>query len=85
MVKKEYLTIPEVAKILGISRIAIYKKVKKGEIKTIKIGRSHAIPKEYLNDILGKTLNEEDKGLIVKAVHKTVKEYGQALKQLGKE
>ena len=54
MANKEYLSIPEVAKILGISRIAIYKKVKKGEIKAAKIGRSYAIPKKYLEDIIVK-------------------------------
>ena len=85
MANKEYLSIPEVAKILGISRIAIYKKVKKGEIKAAKIGRSYAIPKKYLEDILGKSLGEKEKKEIDKAVHKTVKEYGEVLKLLGKE
>jgi len=85
MIKNEYLSIPELAKILGISRIAIYKKVKKGEIKAIKIGRSYAIPRKYLEDILGKSLGEKEKKEIDKAVHKTVKEYGEVLKLLGKE
>jgi len=85
MVDKEYLTIPELAKILGISRIAIYKKVKKGEIKAIKIGRSYAIPRKYLEDILGRSLGEKEKKEIDRAVHKTVKEYGEVLKLLGKE
>ncbi len=85
MVKKEYLTIPELAKILGISRIAIYKRVKKGEIQAVKIGRSYAIPKKYLEDILGKSLGEEEKKEIDRAVHKTVKEYGEVLKLLGRE
>lgn len=42
---KDYLSIAEVARQKGVSRIAIFKKVKKGQIKAIKIGRSYAIPK----------------------------------------
>ena len=85
MAKKEYLTIPELAKILGISRIAVYKKVKKGEIKAIRIGKNYAIPKKYIGDLLGKDLQEKDKKEIDKAIKKTVQEYGEVLKLLGLE
>ena len=85
MEKNKYITIPQVAKILGISRIAVYKKVKKGQIKALKIGRSYAIPQKYITNILGKELNEKDKKEIDAAVKKTVKEYGELLKLLGKE
>ncbi|MFH1710175.1 MAG: helix-turn-helix domain-containing protein [bacterium] len=83
--KKEYLTIAELAKILGISRIAVFKKVKKGQIKAEKIGRNYAILKTAMSDILGKELGKSDKEEIDKAVHKTVQEYGETLKLLGKE
>ncbi|MBI5699878.1 helix-turn-helix domain-containing protein [Candidatus Saganbacteria bacterium] len=85
MGKQDYITIPQLAKILGISRIAVYKKVKKGEIKSIKIGRNFAIPKEDMPEILGKSLGEKDKKKIDCAVLKTVKEYGEVLKLLGRE
>jgi len=85
MKKNQYLTIPQLAKILGITRIAVYKKVKKGQIKAIRIGRSYAIPKKYVIDILGKALKKEDKKDIDKAVKKTVAEYGEVLKLLGRE
>ena len=85
MKKGEYITIPELARILGISRIAVYKKVKKGLIKAMKIGRNYAIPKKYLVNILGKALKEEDKREIDTAVKKTVKEYGEVIKLLGRE
>lgn len=39
-----FLSIPEYAKKLGISRIAIFKQVKKGKLKAIRIGRNWAIP-----------------------------------------
>ena len=85
MKKSEYITIPQLARILGLSRVAVYKKVKKGQIKAIRIGRNYAIPQESIMNILGKTLNREDKRLIDDAVKKTVKEYGQVLKLLGRE
>ena len=44
MTRKKYFSVPELAKILGISRIALYKKVVSGEIKAQKIGRNYAIP-----------------------------------------
>lgn len=83
--ENEYISIPQLAKILGLSRIAVFKKVKQGEIKAWKIGRNYAIPKKYLESILGKALSKEDKEEIGRAVKKTVTEYGQTLKLLGRE
>lgn len=80
--KNQYVTIPELAKLLGLSRIAVFKKVKKGEIKAIRIGRTYAIP---IIEITGKTLEDKDKKEIDSAVKKTVKEYGEVLKLLGRE
>jgi excisionase family DNA binding protein len=85
MKKGEYLTIPQLAKILGVSRIAVYRKVKKGQIKAVKIGRNFAIPQKQIAAILGKRLRQEDKKEIDSAVKKTVKEYGRVLKLLGSE
>ena len=80
-----YISIPQLAKILGLSRVAVYRKVKKGQIKATKIGRNYAIDCKSVEAILGKTLAEEDKKQIDAAVKKTVKEYGQTLKLLGAE
>ena len=85
MEKSEYISIAQFAKVLGISRIAVYHKIKKGQIKAIRIGRSFAIPKKYLTDITGKTLGEKDKKIIDDAVKKTFQEYGELLKLLGRE
>jgi len=85
MERSEYISIAQFAKILGISRIAVYQKIKKGQIKAIRIGRSFAIPKKYLTDIMGKTLSEKDKKIIDEAVKKTFQEYGELLKLLGRE
>jgi excisionase family DNA binding protein len=85
MGKGEYISIAEFAKILGMSRIAVYQKIKKGQIKAIRIGRSYAIPIRYVTDITGKTLSEKEREIIDKAVKKTFQEYGELLKLLGRE
>lgn len=85
MKSKKYISIPELAKFLGISRISVYNKVKKGEIKATKIGRNYAVPARYIQSILGKTLKDKEKNEIDKAIKKTVKDYGEVLKLLGKE
>ena len=85
MKKNAYITIPELAKILGISRIAVYRKVKSGKIKAVKIGKAYAISKKYITDISGGNLKAGDKKEIDVAVQKTVKEYGEVLKLLGRE
>ena len=84
MKKKEYISIPELAKILGVSRISVYKRVKKGDINAVRIGRNFAIPKKYLLNILGKSLSDADKKEIDQAIKKTVKDYGEVLKLLGR-
>jgi len=81
----EYISIAQFAKFLGISRIAVYQKIKKGQIKAIRIGRSFAIPRKYLTDITGKTLGEKEKKIIDEAVKKTFQDYGELLKLLGRE
>lgn len=83
MKNKEFLSTVELAKILGISRVAVFKKIKKGEIKATKVGRNFVIQRKDLGDILGEVLTEEKKKEIDRAVKKTVKEYSETLKLLG--
>ena len=85
MGNEKYLTIAQMAKILGMSRIAVYKKVKKGQMEAVKIGRSYAIPQKNILNILGQELKQQDKQEIIAAVKKTVAEYGDVLKMLGSE
>jgi excisionase family DNA binding protein len=87
--KAIYVSIPELAKMLGVSRVAVFNKIKKGQIPAHKIGRNYAISMEDVSDLVdgGKlnVLTEEKKSEIKKAVEKVVKEYGETLKLLGKE
>ncbi|MFH1225908.1 MAG: helix-turn-helix domain-containing protein [bacterium] len=87
--QKTHISVAELAKMLGISRIAVFKRIKKGQIPAERIGRSYVISINDVNEItqgIGpKILTKEKKEVIEKAVKKTVKEYGETLKLLGKE
>lgn len=85
MDNKDFYTISEIANALGISRVAVFKKIKSGLIKTIRIGRMHAIPKNEFISLLGEALTPEQKKLIEEGVKKTVREYGETLRLLGRE
>jgi len=85
MANEKYITIPELAKLLGVSRIAIYNRVKKGQIPATKIGRTYIITDQTIANILGKKVTSSGKKRIDAAVRKTVREYGEVLKKLGKE
>jgi len=82
---KKFLSTTEVALFLGISRQAVFKKIKAGEIKARKIGRNFVIDRKDLSEIVGKVLNQKQKLEIQKSVDKTVREYGETLKLLGRE
>ncbi len=85
----KYISVEQLAKILGISRQAVHKKIKKGQIQAEKIGKAYAISEDFIKnsvfDVKGHPLNEEEKKNIEKAVMKTIQEYGEVLKLLGKE
>ena len=85
MKQKEYFTTSELAKILGISRIAVFKKIKAGQIKAKKIGRNFAIPRKEFDVILGQSLTLDQKKEIDAGVKKVIKEYSKTLELLGNE
>lgn len=85
MGKNGYFTTSEAAKILGISRVAVFNRIKKGTLAAIRIGRNFAIPKEELEHNLGRELSVEEKEVIEEGVRKVIEEYGETLQRLGKE
>jgi excisionase family DNA binding protein len=82
---KDFMTIPELARLLGLSRIAVYRRVKKGQIPARRIGRIYVITDRTIRDILGKKASSSAKRQIDEAVSRTVREYGVVLKRLGGE
>lgn len=51
MQSRDYYTTKELAGLLGISRIAVFNRIKKGTIKAQKIGRNFVISKKDIGDI----------------------------------
>ena len=85
MDNKDFITVSELADMLRISRIAVFKKIKKGQITALKVGRAYVIPAKELSVLTGRALSSAHKQEIDKAVAKTVREYGETLRLLGRE
>ena len=85
MKNKNYYSAPEIAKLLGVSRVAIFKKIKSGQIHAEKVGRNYIIPKEEYAAILGIFVPAHRKKDIEDTVERVVKKYGSALRRLGNE
>ncbi len=81
----DFLTVTQLANILGVSRTAIHKKIIKGEIQAEKVGNIFIIPKSFVAEIFGEEISAHWKKVIDEAVHKAVKDYGEVLVKLGNE
>ena len=82
---EKYITTSQAAQILGLSRIAVFKKIKRGELPASKIGRNYIIERESLSPALRKRISETDKEFISDTTGRVIKEYGEALELLGQE
>lgn len=82
---KKYFSAPEIAELLGVSRTAVFKKIRSGQIHAEKIGRNYIVPKEEYEAILGIFIPDRRKKDIEEIVKRVVKKYGPALRKLGKE
>jgi len=82
---KDYLTVKELAGVMGISRIAVFNQIKLGKIKAEKIGRNYIIYKKDLPDIFNQPLSPANKKDIEEGVKKVLKDYGETIKMLGQE
>lgn len=85
MKNKEFFSTTEVAKMLGISRITIFKKIKSGQIKAQKRGRNFVIYLKDLPEVLGTIVSKKQKKDIDQAVKKAVRQYGETFRLLGQE
>ena len=74
----------EAAKLLGISRVAVFKKIKKGEIEAVKVGRNYVIDRRSLGDIY-QDMTPAARKKITRIADKVVRDYGDVLKRLGRE
>ena len=81
----ELITIPKLADALGLSRIAVYKKVKSGQIPARRAGRIYVISADTAKALLQPAAGQQDLEWIDGAVKKVVREYGVVLKWLSTE
>lgn len=72
--KSQFITPTQLAKMLGISRIAVHQKIKKGEIKVESVGDpskpTYWIPKSSLSEELQNRIQEEQKKIAEKVIGK---------------
>ena len=79
----EFLSTVEAAKILGLSRVTLFKWIKSGQIKAVKVGRNYIIPRGEIMDRPKKGgLSELGKAEIDRGVDRVIGEYGETLKLL---
>ena len=82
---QKYYSTTEAAKILRISRIGVFKRIKSGRLHAEKIGRNYVINHESLLEALGKSIGKEKKKNIEKVINKALSEYKEVFQKLGRE
>lgn len=79
----QFLSTIEAAKILGLSRVTLFNRIKSGEIKAMKVGRNYIISRDEIMSMSKKTeLSNTKKIEIDKGIDRVVSEYGETLKLL---
>lgn len=81
---EDILTTQQAANILGISRVEVFHRIKKGIIPAERRGRNYRIRRRDLLPVL-RSVTWREKQEIERAVHRAISEYGEALKLLGTE
>lgn len=84
-VNEAFLSVPEVAQLMHVSRVAVFKKIKAGQLRAEKVGRNYVISRKDLESALGTSVSPKQKKEISNIVKKAVKQYGPAFRRLGKE
>jgi putative resolvase len=82
---KKFFSTQEVADLLKVSRVAIFNKIKKGEIKAEKVGRNYVIPSESLSEIFDIKLSDKTKDELSSSVDKVIEDYEETIRLLGNE
>ena len=85
MPREDSLTVPQLARRLGISRVAAWNKVRKGQIPATRVGRQYVISARDARIAAGEELSPERKKWLEAAVDRVIREYGPVLKRLSRE
>ena len=82
--EKDLISVAEAAKLMGLSRMHVIRKIKKGEIKAVRVGRAYAIDRNQLGGIF-RRISEKERSKVDEAVEKVLRDYGEVIKKLGDE
>jgi excisionase family DNA binding protein len=82
--KKLWLGVKEVSELLGVSRMTVIRKIKKGEIDAERVGNTYMIHRHKLPGIFREASPVERKK-VQGAVERVIREYQDVLKRLGRE
>jgi excisionase family DNA binding protein len=85
VLRQRSVTVPQLARELGLSRVAVWKKIRKGEIPATKVGRQYVISEHDARVVAGKELSPDQRRWIKATVRRVVCEYGEVLKRLSHE
>jgi len=83
---QNFFSTAEVANILDVTRVTVFRWIKDGSMKATKVGRGYIVPHEELVKRLdSRPLTGEEKQEITKLVDKTIQDYGETIRMLGRE
>ena len=83
MPMNSFLSTAEAAKILGVSRITIFNRIKSGQIKAVKVGRNYIIAREEIEALTKQgELSSAKKAEIDCGVDRVFHDYGKTLQLL---
>jgi excisionase family DNA binding protein len=78
---EDLLTTSEAAKLLGVSRVAVFQQIKTGRLAAKKLGKMYLIKLEDL-PLPSTPLNESKKENLNQSVDKVIDDYGETLRLL---
>ncbi len=82
---KQLFSLKEVADLLNVDRVTVYRWVKSGKVKAERVGGSFVVSAENLPHHLLGELSEERKVWIRDAVAQALQEYGETFRALARE
>lgn len=84
MTKDFYSTI-EAGRILNISRVSVFNRIKTGKLKATKVGRNFVIPHAAILEALGQKVGHVKKAEIERAIDLAMRDYEETFRLLAKE
>ena len=75
----------EAAGLLGVSRVAVFKRIQSGKIHAERVGSRYVIPASEITEMVSRALTDREKRQIEAGVKRVANEYGETLKLLGQE